>query len=145
MHRGLSSTTLSQLAFPGKKQSEFPSGEIPMGQYSVTKTKKISFLIEHVILRNTEITDPQPLSKTPIPHRIQSSSESLKALPRNMSLMKKPPNRPLGSLISFSSTAIKPSHQTGAEDALARRHKVVASPHFRTRSVYLIWDLPTCN
>ena len=34
MYGRLGSATLSQLAFPGEKQPEFPKGEIPTGHYS---------------------------------------------------------------------------------------------------------------
>ena len=40
MHRRVGSATLSQLAFPGEKQPEFPIGEIPLGQYSCKKAEK---------------------------------------------------------------------------------------------------------
>ena len=39
-HSRLGSATLSQLAFPGEKQPEFPIGEIPLGQYSCKKAEK---------------------------------------------------------------------------------------------------------
>ena len=39
MHRTLGSVTLLQLAFPWGKQAEFPTGEIPVGQYTKTVEK----------------------------------------------------------------------------------------------------------
>ena len=42
MNSRLGSATLSQLAFPGEKQPEFPMGGIPVGQYSCKKKKSNS-------------------------------------------------------------------------------------------------------
>ena len=48
-HLRLGSATVSQLAFPGERQFEFPMGEIPWGQYSCKRKRETLFLCVSVI------------------------------------------------------------------------------------------------
>ena len=66
MHHSLDSATLSQLAFPGEKQPEFPVGEIPLGQYSCTKQKsKVRRICVKILL--------PPTPGIPVPRSSQDS------------------------------------------------------------------------